>query len=77
MSLRVRKQKVENRRHSEVCKGVAVTATRSSFGRDELKLAVGQRLLWPSHKKERTALNNVNMRELATLSRLPNWLLHR
>ena len=68
-------KKIEIRRHSKVCKGVAVRAPRSSFDWDELKLAVGQRrqrtglLLWPSHNKERTALNNVNMRELAIVSR--------
>ena len=43
--------------HSRVSKGLAVTALRSSFGWDELKLTVGQGrqrtvLPWPSYKKD-------------------------
>ena len=63
------KNKKEICRHSEVSEGIALTVPRTSFGWDEIRLAVGQRrqrtmLLsgsWPSHKKDSTALN---MREL-------------
>ena len=50
------------------------SAPRSSFGSDELKLAVGLQLqktilVWSSHNEKRTALSDVNMRELAFFSR--------
>ena len=50
-----------NWRHDKICKGVAVTALRSSFGWDELKVTCSVRhlmtiLLWPSNKINYTAL---------------------
>ena len=77
MSLRACKQKKKGKKSV----GIAEFARESLFqlhkavlAETNSKLTVGQQrqrtiLLWPPHNKEHTALNNVNMCELAIVSR--------